>query len=104
MTAMETRIACGWCGEPTLDAGRCAECGRDPRLPWTQRGDEPSARIHDEDGGRPALDAAAVRQRYADAKAAIEGRGHVATIEAIAEELDRSPRTVRDWRKRFGLG
>jgi Homeodomain-like domain-containing protein len=96
-------IACGWCGEPTPEVDRCTGCGRDPRLPYLQRVTEPPIRERDEDGGRPALDAASVRQRYREAKLAIEGRGGAPTVEAIAEELDRSPRTVRDWRRRFGL-
>lgn len=100
---MATRIACGWCGEPTPDAGRCTGCGRDPRLPYLQRVVEPPVRGHDEDGGRPTLDPPVVRERYREAKAAIEARGQTATVEAIAEQLDRSPRTVRDWRRRFGL-
>lgn len=93
-------IPCGWCGTPTADS-RCAECGRDPRLAWQQRGVEPPVRSKDE--GRPELDATAIRHRYRDAKKVIEDRGQQATVDALAEELDRSPRTVRDWRKRFAL-
>ena len=53
--------------------------------------------------GRPSLDADVVRWRYWEAKGALLAKRRTPTVEAIAEELDRSPRTVRDWRKRFGL-
>lgn len=78
-------ILCGWCHEPTDDA-HCVTCGHDPRLPWTQRG-LPA----------PVVDAAALaRRRLADARRRL---GHDATIDALAEHLDVSPRTVRRWRE-----
>lgn len=88
-------ILCGWCGQATVPA-RCMVCGRDPRTPWLQRAQEPPT----VDEGRPALDPAEVRRLYAEAKAAL---GPAATVEALAERLGRSPRTIRDWRRRFGL-
>lgn len=94
------RIVCGWCGGLTATAP-CIACGRDPRLPWTQRATEPPEDPETE--GRPALDAASIRERYAAAKAQIKASGHEPTVEALAEVLDRSPRTVRGWRQRFGL-
>lgn len=94
-------IRCGWCGDPTANRLRCDACGRDPELPYAQRGTAPVEERHGD--GRPALDASAIRQSYQAARAALASRGREATVEAIAEELDRSPRTVRDWRRRFGL-
>lgn len=99
---MTMRIVCGWCGLPTDEADRCAECAHDPRLPWIQRG-VPVPSAPGSADGRPPLRQATVRERYLAAKGAIEARGREATVEAIAEELDRSPRTIRDWRRRFGL-
>lgn len=99
---MTQRIVCGWCGLPTDEAERCAECAHDPRTPWAQRG-LPVPILHHGSEGRPPLGAAEVRERYLAAKTALEARGREPTVEAIAEELDRSPRTVRDWRRRFAL-
>lgn len=96
-----TRIVCGWCGHPTPDP-RCAYCGRDPRLPWRQRGAEPPSEAEHEPG-RPTLDEADIRRRYDEARKALIAEGREPTVEAIAERLDRSPRTVREWRARFGL-
>lgn len=97
----ETRIVCGWCGGPAIDGDPCPDCGRDPRLAWTHRGLEPPAVASA--SGRPTLGAAEARQLYEAAKSAVEERGATATVDAIAEELDRSPRTVRRWRDTFGL-
>jgi uncharacterized protein YjcR len=58
---------------------------------------------HDAGAGRPALDAREIRLAYDQAKADLVSSGHEATVEAIAEKLDRSPRTVRAWRQRFAL-
>jgi transposase len=55
---------------------------------------------HDAGQGRPSLDAREIRAAYDEAVAAL---GHDATIDSIAERLDRSPRTVRAWKQRFGL-
>ncbi len=97
---MATRIICGWCARTTA-AGRCTSCGRDAALPWAQRGVEPPT-VSDE-AGRPTLDEATVRAQYAAARDAVINAGHEPTVEAIAERLERSPRTVRDWRRRFDL-
>lgn len=96
------RIVCGWCGGPTVNGGTCDQCGRDPRLPWTQRGRAPQE-LPDTLAGRPTLDAAGIREAYAAARMALTAAGREPTVEAIAERLDRSPRTVRDWKRRFAL-
>lgn len=94
------RLICGWCGRPT-DEGECGNCHRDPTVPYLQRQARiPTIEAHE---GRPALDEADIRARYQSAVDEIERTGRPATVEAIAEVLDRSPRTVREWRKRFGL-
>lgn len=49
------------------------------------------------------LDEATVRAQYAAARDAVIHAGQAPTVEAIAERLERSPRTVRDWRRRFDL-
>jgi hypothetical protein len=95
------RVRCGWCGKVTPDGGACLTCRRDPHHAWHQRGT--TAPVIPDDEGRPPLSSDDVRSRYTAAKAALVARGRTPTVEAIAEELDRSPRTVRDWRKRFGL-
>ena len=94
-------IVCGWCGEPTFSE-RCGNCGHDdPSRPWVQRGREvPQI---DTGVGRHSLDEQDIRQRYGSARSAVISAGREPTIEHIAEELDRSPRTVREWRKRYGL-
>lgn len=94
------RLLCGWCGRPT-DEGECANCHRDPALPYLQRQARvPTIEPHE---GRPALDETDIRRRYLAAVDDIERNGRPATVEAIAEALDRSPRTIREWRKKFGL-
>lgn len=97
-----TRVVCGWCGHPT-PPGRCEYCGREAAIPWLQRGMATPAADHDGGQGRPALDGRDVRQAYDEAVSALVNSGHEATIDAIAEKLDRSPRTVRAWKARFGL-
>lgn len=87
-------IVCGWCGQPASES--CANCGRDPVLPWFQRG--LPAPVIDEAAGRPVLDASAIRHRLAQARDAV---GAAATVEQLAEWLAVSPRTVRRWRKRI---
>jgi hypothetical protein len=77
------RVVCGWCRHPTPPE-RCDYCGHPPALPWLQRG-----------MAVPAADN--------DAGAELAASGHEPTVEAIAEKLDRSPRTVRAWRQRFAL-
>ena len=96
------RIVCGWCAHAT-PPGPCDYCGRDPVVPWLQRGAAPPSADHDPDQGRPALEPREVRARYDEARAALVAAGREPTIEAIAERLDRSPRTVRAWKQRFGL-
>lgn len=95
------RIACGWCGHPTTPAA-CLYCGRDPSLPWVQRGQAPPV-VPEHAEGRPALDERDVRRRYEEARDALVAEGREPTVEAIAERLDRSPRTVREWRQKFAL-
>lgn len=97
-----TRITCGWCGGPTANGDTCDQCGRDPRLAWTQRGRAP-LEIAESPAGRPALDSAGIREMYGEAKASLIAAGRDPTIDAIAERLDRSPRTVRAWKQRFAL-
>ena len=58
---------------------------------------------HDPGEGRPSLEPREIRARYDAARHELVTAGREPTIEAIAERLDRSPRTVRDWRKRFDL-
>jgi hypothetical protein len=92
-------IICGWCGGETPHADRCARCRHvDPARPWIQR-DEPVPVVVAREG-RPALDEDQLRREYADAVRELGDAGQPATVEAIAERLDRSPRTVREWRKR----
>ena len=89
-------IVCGWCGAATPE-DRCPACGHeDPARPWIQRGDIPPEVIRT--GGRPPLVERDIRRRYAEAK-----RSGAVTVEQLAEQLDVSPRTLRDWRKRFAL-
>ena len=95
------RIACGWCGHATRPEA-CLYCGRDPSQPWVQRGLEPPV-IAEHEAGRPALDERDIRERYEHARDALVAEGKDATVEAIAERMDRSPRTVREYRQRFGL-
>lgn len=94
-------ILCGWCHQPATPP-RCGACGHeDPARPWLQRGEEPP-RVATE-AGRPVLDEPAIRLRYRDAKRAIEAAGGVPTVDALAEALDRSPRTIREWRRKYAL-
>ena len=95
------RIACGYCGHPTPPEG-CIYCGRDPALPWFQRGRKPPE-VGEHESGRPALDERDIRRRYQEAHDALVAAGREPTVEAIAERLDRSPRTVREWRQRFAI-
>jgi hypothetical protein len=97
-----TRIVCGWCNGATVNGGTCDQCGRDPRLPWTQRG-RPPQELPDTPAGRPTLDAASIREVYTSARSALIAAGREPTVEAIAERVNRDPRTVRDWKRRFGL-
>lgn len=96
-----TRVVCGWCMHPT-DPAICGYCGRDPALPWSQRGRRVPTIAHAEPG-RPPLDENEIRRRYEEARHRLLDTGREVTIEALAELLDRSPRTVREWRQRFGL-
>ena len=94
------RIVCGWCNHAT-PPGSCERCGRPAALPWLQRAMAVPAADHDAGEGRPSLDPREIRARYDAARAALVAAGREATIEAIAERLDRSPRTVRTWKARF---
>ena len=96
------RVVCGWCRHPT-PRERCDYCGRDPAAPWAQRGQTVPTVGHEPESGRPALDARTIRLRYDAARQALIAEGEEPTVEMIAERLDRSPRTVRGWRERFGL-
>jgi hypothetical protein len=80
-------IVCGWChGETTPD--RCSLCGRDPALPWVQRGQEP-----------PAVNPAERnRVRMVRASTDLLAEGYEPTIERLADRLGVDPRTVRRWR------
>ena len=87
-------ITCGWCGKPTT-AARCVACDHeDPARPWAQRG--MPAPVVEREPGRPRTDPAEVAHRMAEARTAL---GPHATVDAIAEALDVSPRTVRRWQK-----
>jgi hypothetical protein len=96
------RVVCGWCHHPT-PPGLCEYCGHNPALPWVQRGMAVPAAERDGGQGRPALEPRDVRLAYDDAVSTLLASGHEPTIDAIAEKLDRSPRTVRAWKQRFGL-
>lgn len=83
-------IVCGWCGAGT-EAGACRSCGRDPAVPWLQRGQTPQA-----------FDAATERvkeqqSRLAAARRALTDAGVAITNAALAEELGVDERTVRRW-------
>ncbi len=97
-----SRILCGWCGLATAAGQPCHHCGRDPRVAWEHRGATPPE-LPDPTAGRRPLDEAAIREQYEGARAAITAAGHDPTVEAIAERLDRSPRTVRAWKQKFAL-
>jgi uncharacterized protein YjcR len=44
-----------------------------------------------------------MRARYDAARHELVNAGREPTVDAIAERLDRSPRTVRAWKSRFDL-
>jgi hypothetical protein len=91
-------ILCGWCGKATANHERCTSCGHVlPEVPWTQRGQDPPTVAHEP--GRPATDPGDVGRRLAAAHASL---GPHATVDAVAELLDVSPRTVRRWQKMAG--
>ena len=94
------RFICGWCGHTTA-GNPCLSCGRDSVSPWTQRGQEPP--VVPDEVGRPPLDPGVIRAQYDAAKAVLERSGRQVTQSAIAEQLGIGDRTLRDWRKRFGL-
>lgn len=90
-------IECGWCGQPSAP-DRCGHCHRDPAVPWRQRGLEPVP-LRTDAVGRPALDPDELRHRFAVAR---KDLGEHATVDALAERLDVSPKTVRRWLARIG--
>ena len=53
--------------------------------------------------GRPTLDDTEIRRRYGEAITGLRAQNRPLTQEAIAEWLGVSPRTVRDYRRRFDL-
>lgn len=82
-------LICGWCGKPT-EGDPCSACGHeDPARPWRQRGQQPPTVSKDADA----------RKRLAAARHAIESEGRRPTVEALAEAMNVSPRTVRRWRE-----
>ncbi len=101
MGTASARVRCGWCGRPT-PVTACVWCRRDPALPYLQRGGVPPV-IEAHAEGRPPLDERDIRLRWQAALRELRSRGQEPTVEAMAEALDRSPRTVREWRAKFGL-
>mgnify|MGYP001321498511 CR=1 FL=1 len=79
-------IVCGWCGHPTDPATACGHCGRDPGLPYEQRGTRPPD---------------ARRAMIAKAEAMLRASGERVTDEAIGEALGRDGRTIRRWRQQM---
>lgn len=80
-------IECGWCGGETKP-GRCSACGREPIVPWTQRGLMP-----------PAVTSSSRNRRLlAEAEKALREEGREPTVDRVAEHLGIDPRTVRRWR------
>lgn len=94
------RIVCGWCGEATPAAPPCLVCGRDPSIPYEQRGQAPIP-VRVDAAGRPTLDEREIRKRLAVAQRAIEESGRPATVSALAEQLEVDESTVRRWRRRI---
>lgn len=94
-------IECGWCGHSARPPA-CDYCGRDPAQPWEHRDLQPPT-IAEPAAGRPTLEAAEVRRLYGEARARVLQTGRAPTVDNIAASLDRSPRTVREWRSRFDL-
>lgn len=82
-------IACGWCGQPTEPGPACSSCGRDPALPYLQRGLEPPG---------PDLHARE-RRLLADATADLTERGIKPTAQALADRIGQSERTIRRWQQ-----
>lgn len=96
------RIVCGWCGAPT-PPGECDRCGKEPSVPWVQRGQQPPRADGEHAAGRPPTDPRDIRRRYDEARGEVMAQGRTPTVEAIAEQLDVAERTVRDWKKKYGL-
>jgi len=84
-------ILCGWCSALT-DPFVCGSCGRNPVIPWTQRGQLPPTEYE-----AKRIDA---RRRLSEARRAL---GPEATLDAIAEHLNVSSRTVRRWHEMSGV-
>jgi hypothetical protein len=85
MTEMRT---CGWCGQPTR-VDPCSVCNHeDPDRPWLQRGQRPPTTIQVKRND--------IRHRLAQARREL---GPGATVDAIAESIGVSPRTVRRWQE-----
>lgn len=82
-------IECGWCGFAT--EAPCSHCGRDPELPWIQRGLEaPKVK---EETGRPTLDPSQIRQKLRIARKELNDP----TNAELAEHLGISERTLGRW-------
>lgn len=90
-------IVCGWCSSATAP-GLCSTCGRDPALPWLQRGSEPPD-VKEQPAGRPRLDPAQIKHRLRLALKELPE----ATNAELAEHLGIGETTVRNWRKVAGL-
>lgn len=83
-------IVCGWCGHPTKPE-TCETCGRDPVVPWEQRG-----------LAAPKFDPAAERAkeqaaRLTAARRALIEAGAKITNAALAEAIGVDEKTVRRW-------
>jgi hypothetical protein len=91
-------IVCGWCDNST-EPGRCSYCGRDPALPWLQRGLEVPGGTEGREAGRPRIDAGRVRHRLRLARKEL---GEHATNAQLAEHLQISERTLHRWQNLSG--
>lgn len=83
-------IRCGWCGAGTAH-GHCEACGRDPVIPWEQRGLRPPE--FDPEAEKTAEQQALL----AGARRALTEAGEKVTNAALAEQLGIDERTVRRW-------
>jgi len=88
---------CGWCGAMT-SIEQCSSCQRDPALPYLQRATKPPL-VRTDARGRPGLTVHEVRRRLATAAAQLAEEHRSATVDALATQLDVSPKTIRRWRQ-----